>query len=833
MTHVAEAPAKVSASTGGLPARRAVARWAWRMFRREWRQQVLVLSLLIVVLAATVLGLGLAANASASSDARFGSSDYLVIVPGADPSLGADVASLKARFATAEVMYHESIPVPGSVTPIDVRDQDPSGPLASATLRLDAGRYPTGADEIAVTHGVASTFGLAVDDTWSVDGRTWKVVGLVENPLDLLEDLAVVAPGTITSPQNVSVLGVAPSGGGLHELGIDGAQVSLRTTNQNAQAAVVVLALAVVGSIFVGLIAVAGFSVIAQRRLRGIGLLGALGATTRNLRLALLANGALVGATGAVVGAALGVGAWFVAVPAFERVVNHRIDPLNQSWLAIAGAMILAIVTSVLGSWWPARLASRTPIVSALATRPASPRAPHLLALPGALVAAGGLAMVALVPTSQPALLAVGIGTTVVGMLLVVPGTTSLLAAVAARAPVAVRLAVRDLDRYRARSGGAVAAVSLAVGISVAISVGAGAAQVAANSSADGGNLPRNEMVLWLGNGGGHGPIPAIGAESLLAAQTAVDDIARSVGARSTLALEVAVDTKGNGGTQVGNGAQAGMPTYDPVELGIARTVSEGGRTGTAFYGNESVHVYALTPELLAHFGISQESIQADTDLVTSRESLDGYELIPIRASDWVPVVQRSDLPTYSSNPTTLITAKAMGDLGLTAEPTGWLLTFDGNVTAAQSAKARTLAAEASLSVETRPTQADLAPLRLAVTAGGIALALAVLAMTVGLIRSETAPDLSTLAATGASSGVRRTITAATAGSLGLLGGLFGTAGAYITLVAWYRRDLSVLDPAPLTTIVALVAGLPVVAWAVGWLLGGREPQSLARRRLE
>jgi len=112
-------------------------------------------------------------------------------------------------------------------------------------------------------------------------------------------------------------------------------------------------------------------------------------------------------------------------------------------------------------------------------------------------------------------------------------------------------------------------------------------------------------------------------------------------------------------------------------------------------------------------------------------------------------------------------------------------------------------------------------------------LALAVLAMTVGLIRSETAPDLSTLAATGASSGVRRTITAATAGSLGLLGGLFGTAGAYITLVAWYRRDLSVLDPAPLTTIVALVVGLPVVAWAVGWLLGGREPQSLARRRLE
>ncbi|NYI41941.1 FtsX-like permease family protein [Demequina lutea] len=833
MTHVSEARLSRSASTGGLPARRAVARWAWRMFRREWRQQGLVLSLLVVVLAATVVGLGLAANASASSDARFGSADYLVIIPGSDPSLGADVAKLTGRFGTAEVIHHLSIPVPGSVTPIDVRDQDPSGPLMSATLRLVGGRYPSGADEIAVTDGVAGTFGLAVGGQWSVDGHSWRVVGIVENPLDLLEDLAVVAPGTIASPQTVSVLGVAPSGGDLYGLGIDGAQVSLKTAHQNVQAAVVVLVLAVIGSIFVGLVAVAGFSVIAQRRLRGVGLLGALGATTRNLRLALLVNGALVGAAGAVIGAAVGVGAWFVAVPAIERVVNHRIDPLNQSWLAIAGAMILAVVTSVLGSWWPARSASRTPIVSALATRPAPPRAPHLRALPGAIVAMGGLATVAFVPSNRPVFLALGIGATVVGMLLIAPGTTSLLAAAGARAPVAVRLAVRDLDRYRARSGGAVAAVSLAVGIAVAISGVAGAAQVAANSTVGGGNLPGNEIVLWLGSNGAGGPIPAVGAESLLAAQSAVDDIARSVGARSTLALDAAVDTKGNGGTHVGDGATAGTPTYDPVELGIPRAVSEGGHTGTAFYGNESVHVYLLTPEVLAHYGISQSSIPANTDLVTSHANLDAYEMIPIRASDWVPVVQRSDLPTYSSDPTTLITPKAMGDLGLTAVPTGWLLDFDGNVTAAQKAKARVLALQAGLSVETRPTQADLAPLRLAVTAGGIALALAVLAMTVGLIRSETAPDLSTLAATGASSGVRRTITAATAGSLGLLGGLLGTAGAYITLVAWYRRDLSVLNPAPISAILALVVGLPVVAWAVGWLLGGKEPRSLARRRLE
>jgi putative ABC transport system permease protein len=53
-----------------------------------------------------------------------------------------------------------------------------------------------------------------------------------------------------------------------------------------------------------------------------------------------------------------------------------------------------------------------------------------------------------------------------------------------------------------------------------------------------------------------------------------------------------------------------------------------------------------------------------------------------------------------------------------------------------------------------------------------------VLAVSVGLIRSETSGDLRTLAASGASARTRRAITAATAGALGLLGAVLGTATA-------------------------------------------------------
>ncbi|HEY6309711.1 MAG TPA: hypothetical protein VIY52_02740 [Streptosporangiaceae bacterium] len=47
-------PAQAGTGNGGVPARRAVIRWAWRLFRREWRQQLLVLGLLTVAVAATI-----------------------------------------------------------------------------------------------------------------------------------------------------------------------------------------------------------------------------------------------------------------------------------------------------------------------------------------------------------------------------------------------------------------------------------------------------------------------------------------------------------------------------------------------------------------------------------------------------------------------------------------------------------------------------------------------------------------------------------------------------------------------------------------------------------
>ncbi len=80
-------PVTAPASTrSGAPARRAIRRWAWRLLRREWRQQVLVLALLIVAVAATTVGLGLVVNVQGNDQGVFGTADARIDIggPGAD-----------------------------------------------------------------------------------------------------------------------------------------------------------------------------------------------------------------------------------------------------------------------------------------------------------------------------------------------------------------------------------------------------------------------------------------------------------------------------------------------------------------------------------------------------------------------------------------------------------------------------------------------------------------------------------------------------------------------------------------------------------------------------
>jgi putative ABC transport system permease protein len=109
--------------------------------------------------------------------------------------------------------------------------------------------------------------------------------------------------------------------------------------------------------------------------------------------------------------------------------------------------------------------------------------------------------------------------------------------------------------------------------------------------------------------------------------------------------------------------------------------------------------------------------------------------------------------------------------------------------------------------------------------------------MSVGLVRSETASDLRILAAAGASSRARRTLTAATAGALALAGAVVGTACAYVAAIGFSRTSqldgLSTLSSVPLANLLLILLGMPLAAVIAGWLLAGREQAAIGRQPLE
>jgi putative ABC transport system permease protein len=183
--------------------------------------------------------------------------------------------------------------------------------------------------------------------------------------------------------------------------------------------------------------------------------------------------------------------------------------------------------------------------------------------------------------------------------------------------------------------------------------------------------------------------------------------------------------------------------------------------------------------------------------------------------------------------PDSFITVDGLRRRGWKQTPSGWLIEASRPLTSEQIAEARDFSADAGLTIETRRENPSSAtPIAIA-TAAAALLALAILAMTVGLIRSESAGDLRTPTATGATSRIRRSLTAATTGALALLGALLGVAGAYVALMATYLDDLDYLDRIPVLPLVLMAVGLPLAATAAGWLLAGREPPVIARTAIE
>ena len=490
---------------GGMPARGAVVRWSWRLFRRDWRQHLLIVILLTASVAAAVGFMCAAYNvAPAAGNAQFGDATHFFRFENDDAvALQAKLDAGAEWFGSIDAIGHRAVPVPGTEEVVDYRSQDPEGPFGGPMLSLRSGRYPTSDTEVAVTPSIAELVGTEIGSTIDLDGVERTVVGIVENPNDLGDDFVQLPVSELTESESVAMLVNADDERveSFRPPGANGRTVlsGRSDVREDVMAAVLVLAVTTLALFLVSLIAAASFTVIAQRRLPQLGMMSAVGATEKHLRLTMLASGAATGSVAAAVGAAIGTVGWILVAPRMESAAGYRIDPANVPWGLVAVTMVLAIVASTAAAWWPGRTVSRIPTVLALSGRPPRPAPLHrstALAVVALIVGVvclviGGRATNGLSST-ELLVVCLGIIGVASGVLLVSPLAVRALAGLAGGAPIAERLALRDLGRYRARSAAALAAVALALGLAVVIV----ATTAAAENQLGVGNLAADQILV-------------------------------------------------------------------------------------------------------------------------------------------------------------------------------------------------------------------------------------------------------------------------------------------------------------------------------------------------
>jgi putative ABC transport system permease protein len=807
-----------STGNGGMPARRAMSRWAWRLFRREWRQQFLILALIVVAVAATIIGSAVATNTPPPADSGFGTAQDSASFQSPDPHLATQISSLQHTVGVIDVIENETLSIPGSITTYDLRAQNPRGAFGQPMLSLLSGHFPTSGNQVAITRVLATDFHLRVGQTWNQNGVSRQVVGLVENPQSLLDEFALVLPGEVNAPSQVTAL--FDANGGTKSLKGFNVETPGSATSSNAiNPQTISIAVLVLGMLLIALVSVGGFTVLAQRRLRSLGMLQSLGATDKHVGVVVRANGLVVGVVGALLGGIIGLVGWLAYRPSLEQSSHHLIGMFALPWTVVILALVLAVAATYFAASRPAKAMAKVPVVAALSGRPAPPRQISRSAVPGVACLIGAFLLLTYAGAgsgAQP-----HTPEMILGLLILIP-------------------ALRDLARYRARSGSALSAISIGVLIAVVISLVA-AARYGNVFDYAGPNLASDQVALYVNTppppGSIHiGPVGSNGAAPETTSNVTVAESAKSakmiataLGATHFIALE-----------SLNSG---GLGHVGP---------------GRAFSGQ----IYVATPQLLSAFGISASQVQTGADFISMRPGLSGASGLqfvfntesnkggPPRqpgssASDActpangciapAPIQELSALPSGTSAPNTVVTEYAVHKYHLQTSLAGWLVQTKTPPTAAQISNARTTAAGANMSIETRNSAPSSNEIIDFATLFGIALALGILAMSVGLIRSETADELRTLEATGASSSTRRTITAVTAGGLGLLGALLGTVAGYIGVAGYLESNslnggLSALTNVPVNSLLFIVVGMPVLATVIGWLLAGRGQSAMARQ---
>lgn len=326
--------------------------------------------------------------------------------------------------------------------------RDPSGHLVD-------GVGPTAPDEIALESATLTSSGLLLGETTSIlvggELRTVRVVGEIGSdtafagatisfldPATALADFApdgVVPTIAVYARDGVSedelVRNLAPVVDTVDAEAIPGDQMRAETTDEVASqigfVTTFLLMFAAI-SLFVGAFIIANtFSMSVRQRMREFALLRAVGASPAQVFTSIVVQAAVVGAAGATIGVAGGLGLVFLLRGLLGRAGMDLTGEIPLDASTVVLSVLVGVLVSVVAAALPARRAALVPPVEALRDDVTVPerslRRRAVLGTSLLVLAAAGVSWAVLRPDSGSAqrLLGLGAVAAVVGMLAVAP----------------------------------------------------------------------------------------------------------------------------------------------------------------------------------------------------------------------------------------------------------------------------------------------------------------------------------------------------------------------------------------------------------------------------
>ncbi|WSS89926.1 FtsX-like permease family protein [Streptomyces sp. NBC_01176] len=789
-----------------------------------------------------------------------------------------------ARFITDRTVRAGMLTKSG-MADTEVRELNASDPLAAGITDLTRGRYATAPDEMIATNAFLEHSGLHVGSAVRAFGldRAYRIVGAYDLPSRLGTDQLDALPGAFIDRYRAAREATGSDSGDTRQTSylvkVAGGFTWDMVRSANARGVVVhsrtvmlrppadsevplyrnpdfhrpppsadhaaLTAGATIGGMAlleVCLLAGPAFAVGARRSRRHLGLVAANGGDRRHIRAIVLSGGLVIGSVAAVTGTVLGLVLTLVLRTRLEEYAGSRFGGIVLRPAELLGAAGLAVLTGLIAAIVPAVNASRQNVLSALTGRRGTRKATRLLPVAGIVAVCLGavIAVHGSVRSGSAYVVAGGSAIAELGLVALTPLIVGGFGRLGRWLALAPRLALRDAVRHRGRTAPAVAAVMAAVAGTVAIATYS-ASRHQQDQDAYIPRAPRGVLAISLPSREGR-DLAAVrdSVEGVVPVREQAEVFRPSAGDRI---CDAYTSQPGCGSVEPVRPAANDCPATDPDavrEFSPSRFQAlandwrcKGDPATSAIVVEQGLVIGG--PKVLQALGVKDPAARQALDhgkAVLFDRSLNSHGSLELR----VTPDQSKTANTVKKLPAQVSSARAYGvkvlmseraaeSLGLKAVPLGAYFTTSRMPSAAEQQELKhdvtKLGIDAHVYLERGYTSRNsLIQAALAVFAGLVTIGAAGVAT--GLAQADAEADLRTLAAVGAPSRIRRTLSGLQCGAIAVMGVLLGTAAGILPAVALRRVDrqqaLAIARQAAIDSPGAVHVNVPVV---VPWMTLG------------